>query len=323
VAGAIAAGVVGLAGIAFALLYFLRRWNRNDDAEHFDSDVFRRQSVMLSDDDEPLTRSPTLPRPPTMIERHMANATPVSSMGSQFGHPYAQGNYNVQYNSPGYNSPGFNSSGFNPPGYNSPGVGQVVTPQNPFYSPYPDSPATAHFDAPYNGDLAHQPAYLSRQPSSPGMPPPPGNNQSDAHYVDLSRSSVTPFQATQYEEISRHLDIPSPVPGPIAEEQSHAHDNADPVLGEPFADSTSDDTGALQQPSPVHSANPRVTPKPPSLPEISQMSMSPVYQLNFGLKGPSVSTGGPTIPATVHVSQGKRPDTVYTVYDDEDAYGGI
>ncbi|KZT07209.1 uncharacterized protein LAESUDRAFT_758622 [Laetiporus sulphureus 93-53] len=34
----------------------------------------------------------------------------------------------------------------------------------------------------------------------------------DAQYVDLSRSSVSPFQAAQYSEISRQLNIPSPAP---------------------------------------------------------------------------------------------------------------
>lgn len=42
----------------------------------------------------------------------------------------------------------------------------------------------------------------------------------DAHYVDLNRSSVTPFQQQQYSEISRRLNIPAPgsQPAGIAEE---------------------------------------------------------------------------------------------------------
>jgi len=64
--------------------------------------------------------------------------------------------------------------------------------------------------------LSHQPSggaaqYLGQKPL-PGNPVP--EVSTDAHYVDLSRSSVTPFQAAQYSEISRRLNIPPPASMP-------------------------------------------------------------------------------------------------------------
>ncbi|KZT68716.1 hypothetical protein DAEQUDRAFT_766124 [Daedalea quercina L-15889] len=66
----------------------------------------------------------------------------------------------------------------------------------------------------------------------------------DAHYVDLSRSSVTPFQAQQYSEISRHLSILLPVanaPAPVAKDNVKDHKDlpADPAQETPAKDTAS------------------------------------------------------------------------------------
>ena len=59
---------------------------------------------------------------------------------------------------------------------------------------------------------------LSREPSlsSPSTTTPPTQLEvpAEAHYVDLSRASVSPFQAAQYAEISEHLQTEPPVPLP-------------------------------------------------------------------------------------------------------------
>lgn len=270
--GGIAAGIIGVAAVAFALLYFLRRWKRDDQDDNFDSDVFRRQSVMLRDD-APAARAPSRgeggfsPRPPTMIERHLASATPVSSTSAQFGHPFVPGNYNFQYNETPYGP-----SGIAP--------GQVYAAQNPFHNPYGGPPVVPTHDPTYNGNFPPQPAYLSRQPSGTDIPRQPETRPDEAQYVNMSRSSVTPFQAAQYEEISRRLDIPRSV----GEEGSRNTD---------------------------HPTSPVETP------------VTPIYQLDPTPRVPTPLRAGPVIPPPAHGPEGKRPDTVYTVYGDDDAYGGI
>jgi len=260
--------------------------------------------------------SPFAPRPPTMIERRM-NSTPVSNMGgSTYGPGPAYGGYN-DYNA------GYNHSGFAP--------GQVVQ-HHPYADPYMGSPMPAPMSPPMSvnyGDVGaeqSQSAYLSRQPTANG--PAPADNS--GQYVDMSRSSVTPFQAAQYEEIHRRLNMPPPGPvlGSLAEEE-YPREEPVPKGPSPFADSSED---VLPPPSPVHSNRNRVDSTPPTLPELNP-PMSPVYALRPGTaelssKGTETSAADlPATPAPAHVARPnagqKRPDTVYTIYNDEDAYGGI
>ena len=293
---------------------------KNGD-DGFDSDDFRRQSRMLHDEPQMLPDnnggSPFAPRPPTMIERRM-NSTPVSNMaGSNYGPTPTYGGYN-DYNA-GYNH------GFAP--------GQVVS--HPYADSYMGSPMSVPMSPAVSvnyGDVGaeqSQSAYLSRQPPTNG--PAPADNNAD--YVDLSRSSVTPFQAAQYEEIHRRLNMPAPAPvlGSLAEEE---YPREEPALKgpSPFADPSQD---VLPPPSPVHSNRSRVDSTPPTLPELNP-PMSPVYALRPTLaEVPSKETEPSTVdlpaaPAPAHVTQPnptasnqKRPDTVYTIYEDDDAYGGI
>ena len=294
---------------------------RKDD-NTFDSEVFRRQSRMLHDEPQvlPDNDGPFVPRPPTMIERRM-NSTPVSNMGSNaYGPGPGYGGYN-DYNA-GYNHPGF-------------APGQVTPHHQSYGDSYMGSPMPAPMSPPMSvnyGDVSvqqSQSAYLSRQPPT-NEPAPLDNN---AHYVDLSRASVTPFQAAQYEEIHRHLNMPPPEPvlGSLAEEEYPRKDPA-PKGPSPFADPSED---VLPPPSPVHSNRSRIDSNPPRLPELNS-PMSPVYALHpVPIEIPSKQTEAstphlPATPAPAHVAHlnpttpnQRRPDTVYTIYDDEDAYAGI
>ena len=338
VVGGIAAGILGLGGIIFAILYFIvssfctplhrpfstlvqRRMKRRRDDDNFDSDVFRRQSRMLQDEPQvlPDNDGPFVPRPPTMIQRHM-NASPVSNTGvGAYGRGPAHGGYN-NYNA-GYNNPGFSP-------------GQVIL-HHPYADPHsasPMSPPMSPSMSATNGDVGvelSQSAYLSRQQSTNG--PAPINN--GAHYVDLSRASVTPFQAAQYEEIHRRLNMPAPEPvlGSLAEEEYPRKDPA-PKGPSPFADPPED---VLPPPSPAHSNRSKIDSTPPKLPELNP-PMSPVYALHpvstevSDKQIEGVTTDLPAAPAPVHVARAhptapnqNRPDTVYTIYDDEDAYAGI
>ena len=151
-------------------------------------------------------------RPPTMIEQKLAGgAVSFNNVPPMPTHPYGYGG-----------------------AYESFSPGQVVTPYtpnttnsaNPFFSAYGDSPvgspvSVPAYDSAYDAQgnlvsrhqsVASSPA-VSRHTSvaSRGAPEP----AADGQYVDMSRSSVTPFQAAQYAEISRHLNSTPPQPMPL------------------------------------------------------------------------------------------------------------
>ncbi|KAL4251571.1 hypothetical protein ABKN59_006707 [Abortiporus biennis] len=412
VVGGIIAGIVGLAGIIFAVTFFIRRSRHNDDDGDFSDDALRRQSAVLPDD----TFSPTrgmpdrsygaTPRPPSMFEQRMGNVP--ASFGAP--PPQATGYY-------GYQAPqSFNPGEFMP--NNGPYTQDPMTPNstNPFFAPMGQTPlgspvSVGPYGSAYDEQgqlLNRQPsaganAYLSRQPSSGAAAvlsrqpsagagvmlsrqPSMGNaleTPSDAHYVDLNRSSVSPFQAQQYEEISRRLNTNAPVPLPPAvgngateyaekEGMSPKLNNTVPLdVGQsvnpgqllsvapkeqalpesPFADPGIHETEEAlpQPPSPTFSAKARIASNPPILPEIQlqQRAFSPVtMEFPGGVSAArpvpsplSTSVALPSAPADVHIAnahiasapQGvsnnaaaqkefKRPETMY---DDDDAYGGI
>ncbi|KAI0701144.1 hypothetical protein C8T65DRAFT_697137 [Cerioporus squamosus] len=410
VIGGVVAAIVAVAGIVFAVIFFVRRSRRNsddDDGNDFDPDAFRRQSMMLPEDGATgMARAMTYnrggARPPTMIEQKLANG-PVSYNPPQMpAHPY------------GYSS------------YNTFAPGQIVTPTtvnsaNPFFSPYGESPMASPvssvpvYESAYDArgnPVSRAPstvssAILSRHTSTSSNKPLP-EPAAEAQYVDLSRSSVTPFQAAQYAEISRRLNTTPPQPLPlsaVAEEFDHAQEvivapaheveplelqpqmsfdegqrlNVQPTPREssfpesPFADPNMpnmvaeqsqhipkrDSTDSfLQAPEPLFTTKERITSIPPTLPDlqIEHRPFSPV-SLDFPVAPSSVhatpspfstSFSIPTPPPNAHfpearvpspvaepapapapaqrtprVPAAQRPDTVYTIYDEEDAYAGI
>jgi len=144
-----------------------------------------------------------------------------------------------------------------------------------------------------NGQLVRQPSIAAQH--GLGMQNPVGSN---AHYVDLARSSVTPFQAAQYAEISRKLnEAPSQLHGvneEAEEPDSSASDHATyamqaaeahshlsiPAEGgsanpeSPFADPQIPAEAHVVPPSPIYSLHPQnasnklVVSEPPMLPEV-------------------------------------------------------
>ena len=184
---------------------------------------------------------------------------------------------------------------------------------NPFATPINETPMTpnsAPMDGPYeqaalmrkSSQTLNHP-YVTRGPNGSGELAPP-----EAEYVDLSRSSVTPFQAAQYAEISRRLNTSPPLPmatpvlATVAEAMASEQppvpktSNTPPLdVGQnvavgnlaarlpdehtlpesPFADphntrtsAVDPDEGMPQPPSPTYSSASRVNSNPPILPEI-------------------------------------------------------
>ncbi|KAI9453402.1 hypothetical protein BJY52DRAFT_1189624 [Lactarius psammicola] len=380
IVGGIIAAILGAAGILAAVVYFLRKC-RGRENEAFAEEIWnrgdaRRQSAALGDDSEPVRPFNAPPRPPSMIERrHLNNAsTPPRQPTLPNMYP------NNAYGS-GYGATNYSQQSFSP--------GQVVSPNsaNPFFSPPAYLPqAVTGEPSPGMGPVAvaHQNS-VTGGPFSPVVSSP---DAADPHYTDLSRSSVTPFQAAQYAEITEKLGAPmSSVLDAVPEEQQAAvsdniavpsHD--DPVAQggnthtvSPFVDAaaiqqpinypSSESDDELPLPSPNAFQQTRIASLPPTLPEIHvpERSFSPVASLEFpvplsvrnspsplsaefsDLRGPPptesnyqsspLATSTPMqaqAQATVIPREPKngaastnRPDTVYTMYDEEDAYGGI
>jgi hypothetical protein len=216
-------------------------------------------------------------------------------------------------------------------------------------------------------------------------------SSSSAEYVDLNRASVTPFQATQYIEISKKLntevpnglgtpmdnqglnsppvppkDDPSPFADPIPSSLQPAGYPRESIMNGQDIDrpisayslSTVSVVHALDFPEPPSPALTvasrfRVDASPPTLPEINLESRNSVHSLGSeftsGAKGlgprppvapsplatsltyspPTNTDSLPVIPAppapvtvgsAVETQELKRPETVY---NPEDAYGGI
>lgn len=177
---------------------------------------------------DPPTHADTVARgynspPPQMIER--SAASPAPTFGTQYGRPghahentHARPQYAQYANSPISANYGVNQS------YPSFTPGHIVSP-HPIYTPqssmeqYSAAPA-----APYPV-LTRQTSASSAGSGGPFATPSPSvhgqaNMSMGANmrreslpagdYVDLSRSSVSPFQAAQYVEISRRLNAEVP-----------------------------------------------------------------------------------------------------------------
>lgn len=364
-------------------------WNRPDA---------RRQSVLLPDDPVPVRSYNNMgrgsPRPPTMIERRL-NSTPSMPSGRPtFPNMYPNNGFGHGYDQAEYIQPSF-----------SPGDVVSPTSANPFISPYAQdvmvSPVSSdipdYHDLPQPSPAPPPPALTRQQSSGMGQSAMPRQNSTtggphspvvlpdatDPRYVNLSRSSVTPFQATQYAEISEKLQTPmSSVFGatPVGSRGRTSDTRALPPLPElppkyesaptqsPFVDpGTESPVDAYEVdtevplPTPVMFQHPRVSSTPPTLPEIRvpERSFSPVASLEFpvplsaretpspfsvefadartpppaGLKhkGSPLATSSPTQAQSTAIPHepktgaepAKRPASVCTVYDEEDAYGGI
>ncbi|KAL0953978.1 hypothetical protein HGRIS_005137 [Hohenbuehelia grisea] len=304
VVGGIGAGIVGVAAVIFAIFFFLRRWRKQGAEENaFNADSFRRSAVLV--DDSPRLDSyggGSNPRPPTMIERQL-NAHPTT-----YGAQYDYGNQT------GYGATDYSQ-------FASVAPGQVISPlptansADPMYasSPYampsyaptsPTSPYVAPYDSAYNDhgelvsavplnrqqSLGSTGAQFTRKPSVKLPTSPTSSDMPMDHYpipvndyVDLNRSSVSPFQAAQYAEISKKLNTDVLVGAPAlapAHDQDTMHFVVDEVppsppakpAASPFADPAASPAQELEVPMTAHlddaTARSRIDSMPPMLPEI-------------------------------------------------------
>jgi hypothetical protein len=311
-----------------------------------------------------------------MIEHHLKSMPSPLSRQATMPNTYSNNGYGNDYGAPEYDQ-----SPFYP--------GDIVTPtsSNPFISPYtqdvmvspvssnvPDYHVASHPTSPLapqaltRSSSSTNQATVIGQNSIPGGPHSPmvsSPNDTDPQYVELSRSSVTPSQGMQYEEITKKLHAPMSSVMTTVTEESHDEDppiesvNVDSGTEYQVIDAPSGSDVEVPFPTPIMFEQTRISSNPPTLPEIRvpERSFSPVasfelpvplsarespspFSVEFsdmrtpppaGLKFTSspLATSTPTsieptvIPHDQEAKSSKRPDTVYTLYDEEDAYGGF
>ena len=270
-----------------------QRRQRNRDIDDFDAQAFKRQSAILVDDPVESSRSYN-PRPPTMFEHH--NASPALAAQAGHGGQNFYGNYSGHSQQPPYAPPEMIQPTGSPPpqaygappigyaGYNDPQQRIARQPANAGHAAYDPQQRPAR--QPSNAE------YLTRQPSSTAgyAPPtaPPESVDPNAQYIDLNRSSISPYQAAQYADISRQLGTtdtnPQPQPLELPEGPLPSPFD-DPVEATPVPGASH-----AHQDHPFHAAPGPVTAVP-----------APQTQ------------GNATVPH-------QRPATVY---EESDAYGGI
>lgn len=265
----------------------MRRRKEKYDDDDFNASIFRRQSAILVDDPPAADHNP---RPPTMIERHVNSASPALAAQRNFSGPGPNfyGGYAQQSLGPG---------DVVQPAYGQPVMGYGESGQlarQPSSAAFLARQPSAAAGYGNSAQLARQPSNviaLNRQPSAAGYGAAPANND----YVDLDRSSVTPFQAAQYAAISRHLkDM------------------------DPHVPRTSDDLNRPPLPSPFDD-QPRATAHSSALAAVPR-APSPVH-LGSGADAAAHTPGGPR--TTEVTTDANRPVSAYTVYEEGDAYGGI
>lgn len=338
-----------------------RRRSSQQDAIDFNPDSFRRSAIPLAD---PPTHQDTVargynPPSPVMVERRsMYPASPNYPSSPELMSP-SSGNPLV----------------FQAPF--SPITPNATTPVTGYGQGWPAPVLTRNTSASSAGSSAHE--YAQRAQERP-LPSPRTSLRPD-EYMDLERTSVTPFQAAQYVEISKHLntEVPKGLDTPaVAAFVKNAELPPLPPKTNPFADAEAEDdvdenTQEIEfpaPPSPVHpgASRRRVDSTPPMLPEIVVESRASSYLSDSGsspfatgfpsgqtlvVKGsgltdspmgsrfpvtpsplassfamPSPPAAASAFPAAPPPAAQPRPDakqrqSVYTVYDPEDAYGGI
>ncbi|KAK7031510.1 hypothetical protein R3P38DRAFT_3187221 [Favolaschia claudopus] len=320
VLGGVAGGVVGLALLVFLITWFMRRRRPDQDAINFDPGAFRRSAMLMAD---PPTHQDTVdrgynPAPgPDMVERrpiytqasfdnNMGVNSPTSGSQLVFQAPFSPITAGPNVSSPvsAYDHHSWGTPGM-PMGMAGGSV-PVLTRNISGSSAHSAHSATA---PPY----AAYPAVPVRQNSMRNSQLAPPQD-----YVDLERTSVTPFQAEQYVEISKHLntDVPRGLDTPTVSQIVSEKMDLPPLppsdhvneteAADPFADEeaheqeqgndSSDTLGMVQDmsfpapPSPVRTsssryARDRVESMPPTLPEIivqSRVSVTSAYLSDAG-----------------------------------------
>ncbi|KAJ6605814.1 hypothetical protein B0H10DRAFT_2228869 [Mycena sp. CBHHK59/15] len=199
VLGGVAGGILGLAGLIFLVTFCLRRRKRSDDdAINFDPGSFRRSAMLIQDPpthQDTVSRGYNPPAPPAMIEQRQMM--------------YAASNYGTYQEN---RSPTSANPLVFPQSHFSPISPSMASPVEAYESAWPTPILTRNTSATSTTPSTREPAQQTQYPVLPSPSPSTRNSglMPENEYIDLERTSVTPFQAAQYVEISKHLNTEVP-----------------------------------------------------------------------------------------------------------------
>ncbi|KAL0953969.1 hypothetical protein HGRIS_005129 [Hohenbuehelia grisea] len=318
--GGIAGGLAAVALLSFAVVFLMRRKNKKTDERGFHASSFRRSAILL---DDPKPGEPGYrPRPPSMIEQHIAHsATPV-------GPPYGTQQFSQQYAS--YNQFGQSTPSYarDPSAYGAYGHPQLQQSPPEQYRQYglapgfkyPGTPshqshalpsgtaalvaAAAYGARPASPEASSPAAYPQPSPRSPASVLP---NPYDAPERQYSPPPTLP---------AREVSTPSPIfgiNGQYVEMTREAAAVPVPVLAPaPRKSSSLSSAGS-------HAPHGRVlVVQNPSDNELPLPPKGLAYHDDYAEEAPRT----PRVPSKTKPA--KRPDTVLsTVYNPEDVYGGM
>ncbi|KAK0437778.1 uncharacterized protein EV420DRAFT_1651756 [Desarmillaria tabescens] len=282
-------GIGCLVGIAFVVIvigFLIRRWRRHrEDKDVFDASQFRSSAVLLDDD---ISMSGDSGRGGSGWNSHLRPPTMIERHVNNSPASFTQPQYGYGPQQP--TSP----TSFSP--------GQIVGP-GPFNEM--DIPSGGFDNDPfaaaaYSRDpsvISHD-AYLTRQPSQMANEVQLNREPSQVYHADPFQQQ----QEAQYVDLNRVPSVGSADAVGVAvttptQEVSH--------------DSSMTQSAVVSSIPSSGDAKPTVT-----SPLTSQAASAPA-QSNPIANDPAVASRNPAPVGS------KRPDTVYTVYDPEDAYGGM
>ena len=298
IAGYAAAALAGIAVISVFAIWFIRRKRRRQEDADIDAAPFNRQSwlrhsTMINDDAAPANLAPQR-RDPDMIDRSL-NSTPVANYAGMNQYPQNNFGYATQ---PSYQpgaiifSPSSANTSFGPGG----------------------SPATP---------LPYTPVY------DPATPNP---FEQQAGYTEVSRggppSPYNPFHhQQQFDEIPRQMSPSAPNANPVEDRSfsprapSPNIEHAPPVLP-PVTPADSGPTDTLTRVQ----AYPELSPAPTSAHGHVVEVRASTYEgqatpVQYGFAEAPHSPVAPS--AAPQPAAGRTLTRPETVYDTEDAYGGI
>lgn len=326
IVGSIAGGVVVLVVVIAIAGFFIRRWRkRAAERDEFSPDRFRRSAVLLDDaNDEPSFK----PRPPSMIERRTAQspAAPPSA------YPYSDADSPTQYGSDQRNFhnygavPGQNGQYNGSPGpYGAPNLfGAPPIPHNG--QQYPSSnQGYGPGAAPYGAYGAPDVRYLQRQPSQgPHFPQYPGPAQQSA----FGPGQIMPPQNIRTPSPHELNDsLPNPFASATAIEHSTSTTSSRSAGSPPPGNPGEQGAYLTRQPTQNGGAPPAYMDDGSYTEMRRDVKVAPLMVANVDDSAAPSSSSSPmmttsAIPEAAPAAS-RRPLSTHTMYDADDAYGGI
>ncbi|GLB41571.1 hypothetical protein LshimejAT787_1001710 [Lyophyllum shimeji] len=337
IAGGVTGGIAGAALLAILVFFVVRHYRRKSlETLAFNATQFRRSALLLHDPPvpsekkaQPQMQQQTRPRPPTMIERHMyAPAVPRASAASPYGEQAARsadpyGQYAAgaaQYNAGMYGADGQVTRDPHADLYGGNGNGAGAVYGQPPYG-------QGAYGAP-RGQFQQQQQYPQRYPTQqyqssfapgqviPSTRPPVTQNNANAAVANPFANTATAALA------AARAAAQAGSPAPSARSQSSSNSSVDSGSGNTNSTASTNAYVSRQPAQPAPGSPPPTYERDAQYADVQRdVKVQPGASVNkdAGESGAAATNAGSSPTAGAKA----RPASSYTVYDPDDAYGGI